>query len=225
MIRHIVVVGLANILLVACSAMAQTGGTSGDACPSASKNKSLSVPLKGQETHYWCWAASTQMTMNYINKKAKLDQCTIVQDQNPNLLSGPYPTNCCADHGACTMTSPPTTSAEFSPIYQRYKFTANINGLYQHLEWKDVKDQIYCKKKPFSYTIEEAGNQHMVVVRGYKTSNSGVRFVRINDPLGICPGLSCPGETRYITYEDYVGGLAYTHKHINDHYDITYVGQ
>ena len=165
----------------------------------------VDVPLRGQQTSMWCWAASGQMTMNFIHPASGIQQCDEANKRfgRTDCCNSPVP-NACINGGW--------------PEYQKYNFTADMTSD-TALSWAALKSQIYCKKKPFAFSWHwNGGGGHMMVVTGYVTI-ARANYVSINNPWP-----PTGGTQEIITYEAYVGGSAYDHTHWNDYYNITYKG-
>jgi hypothetical protein len=163
------------------------------------------VTTAGQQTGMWCWAASGQMTMNFINSSSNVTQC-----DEANKRFGR--TDCCNNPvpSACVQGG--------WPEYEKYSFTAKTTSD-APLSWDDLKEQIYCARKPFAFSWHwPGGGGHMMVAVGYITLN-GTNYVVVNDPLPVGAGSQWVN-----TYEYYVGSSALGHTHWNDYYDITYKG-
>src|SRR6185437_16097528 len=128
-------------------------------------------------------------------------------------------TNCC--------TNPlPETACDHGgwPQFDRHglSFRTTNNA---PLSWDEVKSQLGprdqanpCGFTPFAFTWHwPGGGGHMMVAIGYQTVN-GVNYVQVHDPLAVNVG-----NTRFITYENYVSGVndeGVTYTHWNDYYDI-----
>lgn len=156
------------------------------------------VALRPQETNMWCWAASGQMSMEFLGHN--VNQCTQANNRfgRADCCNSPTP-NACVQGGW--------------PEFGKYGFSFNTTSN-SPLSWAQLKDQIYCKKKPIAYSWHwNGGGGHMMVLIGYVTVD-GVDYVTINDPWA--PNV---GDQRILTYDAYVSGAGYTHW--NDYYDIT----
>ena len=160
---------------------------------------SLNVTLRPQETSLWCWAASGEMVMEFLGKS--VSQC-----DEANKRFG-Y-TNCC---------NSPTPSACVNggwPEFDKYGFTFKTTSN-AALNWSEVKNQIYCKSKPFAFTWHwPGGGGHMMVAFGYVTIGTA-KYVAVNDP-----GPPNIGDQYMITYDYYVSSTG-DHTHWNDYYDVT----
>jgi hypothetical protein len=84
------------------------------------------------------------------------------------------------------------------------------------LSWADLKDQVYCRKKPMSYAYgpKTGGVGHVVVVSGY-AEIAGVTWVALTDPWS-----PCIGANRFITYDEYSNSGTTNHWETN--YNIRY---
>jgi len=207
-----------RMLLNAVLALVTAIGLSGS-CTSADEDL-LSVPPNGQETDLWCWAASGQMTMNFIRPASNVQQC---DEATKRFASNTAPLNCCGNPmpNACVQGG--------WPEFDKYGFTNSPS--HQLLSWDSLKAQIHCKRKPFAFswrwsvggtTVGQSG--HMMVAIGFQTID-GVAHVVVNDPAwSDDPSSTGPGYTETISYDRYVGGGAFNHTHWDDFYDIAYVG-
>lgn len=168
-------------------------------CCSPEVARTLPAAVRPQETSMWCWAASGEMTMEYIGG-VSIQQC-----DEANKRFGR--TDCCNSPvpGACVNGG--------WPEFAKYGFSAN-NTSDAALSWSAVRTQIYCRKKPFAFTWHwNGGGGHMMVARGYMTVE-GTNYVYRNNPLPV--GI---GTADIITYNNYVSGAGHTHW--DDYYDIT----
>jgi hypothetical protein len=160
----------------------------------------LPTPITGQQTRMWCWAASGEMTMNF--QGAAVTQC---DEANQRFKK--------AD--CCNMPTPAHCVKGGWPEYPKYGFAAEVTSN-APLSWADVKDEIYCDKRPFAFSWRwVGGGGHMMVVTGYVQLN-GENHVVINDPL---PWATAEGGSQRISlYNAYVSGPGYTHW--KDYYNI-----
>ncbi len=160
--------------------------------------KTLSVTLRPQETGMWCWAASGEMCMDFLG--TDVNQC----DQANKRFSR---TDC------CNSPTPNECIQGGWPDFVYYGFTF-VRTTDAPLSWPQIREQIFCKKKPFAFTWHwTKGGGHMMVVRGYKTEG-GTNYVYVNNP-----GPPNVGTVSYKTYSEYVSGT--NHTHWDDFYDIT----
>jgi len=139
----------------------------------------------------WCWAASGEMCMDFLGHN-------VTQCEQANHRFG---------RSDCCNTSPrPSACIQGGwPDFDHYGFdfqrTSNAP-----LTWKQVRSEIYCKKRPIAFSWHWSGNGgHMMVLIGYVTID-GVDYVTINDPWP--PNV---GDQYVLTYDRYVSGAGYTH--------------
>jgi hypothetical protein len=170
----------------------------GGCCCTPAVIGSQPITLRPQQTAMWCWAASGEMIMDFLGTD-------VTQCDQANKRFGR--TDCCNSPvpGGCVQGGWP----EFAKYDFDFKNTTDAP-----LTWAQVRDQIYCDKKPFAVTWHwNGGGGHMMVAIGYVTID-GVNYVTINDPWA--PNV---GDQRTITYDAYVNGAGYTHW--DDYYDVT----
>ena len=98
----------------------------------------LPVTLNGQQTNMWCWAASGQMTMNYVHPASNVQQCDEANKEfgRTDCCNSPVP-------GPCVNGG--------WPEYTKYNFTADTTSD-AALSWSQIQSQIYCAKKPFAFS-------------------------------------------------------------------------
>jgi len=166
---------------------------------------SVPVPLSGQQTGMWCWAASGQMTMNFVHPASNVQQCDEANKEfgRSDCCNSPVP-NACVNGGW--------------PQYSSYNFSAASTSN-APLTWAQIQSQIYCAQKPFAFSWHwNSGGGHMMVATGYVTID-GTNYVSVNNPWPPTTGVQ-----EVDTYDEYVGGPSYDHTHWNDFYNITYTG-
>jgi Papain-like cysteine protease AvrRpt2 len=169
------------------------------------------VSLNGQQTGMWCWAASGQMTMNFIHAASNVQQCDEANKRfgRNDCCNSPTP-NACVNGGW--------------PEYDKYNFKADVTSD-APLSWDQLTNQIYCGKKPFAFSWHwNGGGGHMMVAMGYVTVN-GVQYVSVNNPWPPSSSTMSGGVQEVYTYDKYIGGQAQDHTHWNDYYNIAYTGQ
>ena len=172
----------------------------GACCTPSAVIGSQPIPITGQHTSMWCWAASGEMTMNFLGG-------SVVQCDEANRRFG--------RNDCCNSPTPNACVVGGWPEYQKYGYTADLTSN-APLSWDQVKDQIYCKRTPFAFSWHwSGGGGHMMVLTGY-TSAAGSNYVVINDPLPWAA--TGGGSQRASLYSAYVSGSGYTHW--NDYYNI-----
>lgn len=201
-------------LLFSCliSAFLATG------CCNPVPTSSLAVTLKPQETDEWCWAASGQMCMNFLASKLNVTQCDEANKEFGR-------SDCCN----CPTPNHSTCANPGWPQFDKYNFTSSTTANGMALTWDQVREQVYCKNKPFAFAWAwNGGGGHMMVAIGYVTNLGGTNYVVANNPwppqATTCSGAGGGGALDYDTYDKFVGGPNYDHTHMADIYDITYKG-
>jgi hypothetical protein len=162
------------------------------------------VTLRPQETNMWCWAASGQMVMEFLDHN--VNQCTQANNRfgRTDCCNSPVP-NACVNGGW----------PEFNKYNFDFKTTSDAP-----LTWNQVREQIFCKRKPYAFSWHWAGGGgHMMTVIGY-VSVSGTDYVTVNDPWPPPSSGVSGGDQRVVTYDAYVSGSGYTHW--DDYYDVTF---
>jgi Peptidase_C39 like family len=147
----------------------------------------LKIPTYAQQTGNWCWAASGQITMNYIRPGTVSSQCEAVSKVVSNLLDEEI--DCCKEPDRtkkCLITHD-------VPPYEEYNFDAEetskdlgLPAKDRSLSWDEIKRQIYCEKKPFAFSwrwaISRYASGHMMVAVGYKETD-GEHLVHFFNPF------------------------------------------
>jgi hypothetical protein len=182
---------------------------------------SLNVPLRGQETSNWCWAASGQMIMDYLGyhvaQSYDVAQCT----QANNEFGLTY----CCTIALCPTPAAPQYDAFGNcigcacpgwPEFDKYGFDFQVTNWWTPLSWDQLSNQINCLNKPVAFSWAwVGGGGHMMVARGLRILPDGTQWVQINDPWA-----PCNGDIRFITYSVY-DQLTNNYRHLRDYYDIT----
>ena len=151
---------------------------------------SQNVKATDQHQSNWCWAASGEMTMEFLG--ANIDQCDEANKQfgRTDCCNAPTPTAC--NNGGW-------------PEFGKYGYQADHTSD-APLSWDNVKYQISCHQTPFCNTWHwSGGGGHMMVISAYAVID-GANYVYLRDPLPVGVGSS-----RWITYAAYVSGSGYTH--------------
>jgi hypothetical protein len=126
----------------------------------------LPVTLHAQETELWCWAATGQMTMEFLGKP-------ISQAEQVNFVSGrhdcgeePHPRPCV--RGGSVVLSP------FG-----FSFDASSGPLSE----AELVRQIYTHRKPIPFAWQfPGGGGHASLVVGYARQKDGTLLVECLDP-------------------------------------------
>jgi hypothetical protein len=183
----------------ACANKPQGSAPAGNQQCQLPETKLLSTPLKAQETDQWCWAASGQMIMAFLNHDHS--QC----EQANNELGR---SDC------CQLMKPVGCVIGGWPEFGKYDFNSD-RTFNAGLVWDQLREQIACNSTPVAFSWHwNQGGGHMMVIRGY-TILDGVSTLYINNPWPPVPGA---GEEQIISYEEYIAGS--DHTHWDDFYNI-----
>ena len=160
----------------------------------------LPVALIPQKTNMWCWAASAEMIMKYLGKD--VSQC---EQANYRFNQ----TDC------CILPTPSKCIQGGWPNFSHWGFNSNTTTWGTALSFAQLEAQ-FVGNDPIGFSWGwTGGGGHMMVARGIKKS---AQMVYINDPWS--PNV---GDTRWISYSDYVSGS--NHVHWRDYYDISKVSK
>jgi hypothetical protein len=131
----------------------------------------LPVPLIGQHTNVWCWAASGQMVMKYFGQDVpQCGQATYQFGQAANVDCCHSPTPAACVHGGQVEIG-------------HYGFTYNQLGNTASLTATQVENQIKTRKRPWIMNPHGPGKfGHVTVAVGYVTLNKAVVLIAVNDP-------------------------------------------
>jgi hypothetical protein len=159
---------------------------------------SVNVALWPQETGMWCWAASGEMVMEFLQPGLNVRQC----DEANYYLS---------QSDCCNNPTPADCVKGGWEVFAKYGFAFTRRD-WNPLSWNDLKAQL-CGKRPVMFAWHwDGGGGHMMVVTGWSTSG-GENYVHINNPWP--PNV---GDTQVVTYNAWVDGDGYSHW--ADFYDI-----
>jgi hypothetical protein len=148
-----------------------------------------------------CWAATGQMIAESMGKV--VTQCEQVRWR----------------HGACScLTCPSAASAAVDdcnnggwPDFDRFDVHAE-RTVGRALPLDMLKDELACKHRPVAFSWHTGeGTGHIMVANGYVHD-----FIEILDPWG-----PCTGDSRAISYEEYVNGNNLDSSHWDDFYGLT----
>jgi len=185
------------------------------------QERTLSLRYAPQASTQWCWAASGEMTMEWLGDEPNR-ACQCRQAEQVLGVAG-----CCAAPGSCTPAAdaPARCDAPRWPAFVErpdsyaYEYRTTCDAL------PDRQDDIQCDAKPLdwlSLTAELCAGRpviaalhspgsprgHTVVVKGFSTH--GGRRVLVVDPKRLCPpDRDCEGELDegfWLTYDEYVSG-------------------
>ena len=196
-------------------------------CWSDIPNESLPVCLRGQQRQSWCWAASAQMIMTY------LDAGNADEYQQFKLANTGYLTECPSENCAPGLPSKCDENGLF-PEFQKLDHDFRALFVPRALSWVELKEEI-AAKRPVSFSwcwrapgitvpcrqddpLKDSG--HVMVAAGVGSIEQmvdgkphSVRAVRVLDPR-----CCCQGDIGYLTYEEYRQGPG--HLHWRDYYCI-----
>ena len=148
----------------------------------------------------WCWAAAGQMVMEY--HQVLVSECQQASDQ--------FRLNCCPNNDLCNQGG--------WPDFSKYGFTFNKTKD-KALGWDVVRDQIYCKRLPFTFAWHDGGSGgHIFVAIGYQTKDGG-NYVEMHDSQPYREPTGIGGDHAIIPYLVYSSGLPGT-SHWDDYYEI-----
>jgi hypothetical protein len=158
------------------------------------KYKILEMPLFGQETRVWCWAASGEMIMHYYGEEVPQH----VQANNRKRIKG-----------------------GIVPQFKVYGFN-HPKPKNDALSWQELVEQIQAHQPVgFTWAWKTPGS-HYMVARGYIILND-TRLVVVNDPLPMNPDKYKGGTVSIMTYDDYVQ-FSPRYSHWYTHYNIEKAG-
>jgi len=183
------------------------------------KCKILPVPLVGQQTNSWCWAACGEMIMTYLGNK--VTQYKQVEDKLKRTD---------IDCSECFKKSKKEKAPAYcyetgTPGFRKYGFDFSPTTFGKSLKWEELVAQIDSNKPVgFSWVWQKRKGSrahvgHYMVARGYIILND-MKLVVVNDPLPANPDKSRGGSLKILTYHDYVE-FGPRYKHWKDHYNIT----
>lgn len=169
-------------------------------------NRTLAVPLRGQLTNMWCWAASGQMTMNFVRPASNVQQADEANRRFGRADCGNSPTPAACVQGGW-------------PEYEKYNFSRTRTSN-TALTWVQVRQEVGCAGRPFAFSWHwPGGGGHMMVVIGYARLERFGNFVLVNDPWP-----PTGGSQTWMTYDRYVATAGH-HTHWDDFYQIRYTGR
>ena len=168
-------------------------------------SRTLGVPLRGQLTNMWCWAASGQMTMNFIHAASNVQQA---DEANRRF-------------GRTDCANSPTPAACIQggwPEYEKYSFS-RVRTTDTALTWAQVREEIGCAGRPFAFSWHwPGGGGHMMVAIGYRTLEGAGNWVLVNNPWP-----PTAGNQSWMLYDRYVETPG-DHTHWDDFHQIRYTG-
>jgi hypothetical protein len=192
----------------------------------------LRTPLASnkQNTGVWCWAASAQMVINYLQavngEESLVSQCTIV---NVALAVDPAADlNCCNAEDSYDPTMTELGNPAFTQIRARCQKRFNpLMALQANqydaqeaspLEWEGLTDQFCTKKTPYIFVVrfyDDDGSfagAHSSVVGGARVTPDGDRYVEVSD--------HSEDDFFLMKWEAFKAGVRGDFDHVRDYIDI-----
>jgi Peptidase_C39 like family len=182
------------------------------ACLTGKDFVELEINLFPQQADSWCWAASIQMCINYING-VEISQCQIVSDRFNLTSSGTFGTayNACAcpksDDGCtypligtpCNLFSRPLTPKNpcaehntIKSILEKYNLTTQIIEINSTTTLNDIQNNL-CAGNPIIAILKAPSTYHIVVIKGYQIIDSTSSYLLVNNPMNLKNIASCDG--------------------------------
>lgn len=167
---------------------------------------SLGVPSIAQKTQSWCWAASSEMVLDFARKP--VSQCKLAGDifyQNSQY--------CCQTPTPAGCVKGAWPKLEWYGVnYQK------ANGA---VSWEQIKTDINRNAPLLASFRLASGVGHMVTVVGYGTGAQGQRLVEIINPCDHANQYGCVAKRHYVDYDRvYVPGLPPYNMHWVDYYGL-----
>jgi hypothetical protein len=204
-------------------------------CPSVWSGETVVLPFRGyaQEAEEWCWAATGQAVMEFLDPKLKGDLCQCRQAELR--LAG---LRCCALVNSCTPQQPLSSACRDPgwPEFGRhgFDFRTTCDPLPEsqwdrcvgaQLTWEAIVGELASGRPVVrAYRPERQGSNaigHVVAVFGYRTTTEvgrGKRWVLIFDPKRICrkscegaDAPCCQGDGWWVDYDEYRAASSYSH--------------
>jgi Peptidase_C39 like family len=194
---------LGRNVLIGLVVMAAAPASGREAC----QERTLSLRYSPQASNNWCWAASGEMTMEWLGGEPNV-ACQCRQAEQVLGVAG-----CCAALGSCTPAAdaPSRCDAPRWPAFVErpdsyaYEYKTTCDAL------PERQDDAQCEAgRPVIAALHSPGSPrgHTVVVKGF--SSHGGRRVLVVDPKRLCPSdRDCEGEldeALWITYDEFVSG-------------------
>jgi hypothetical protein len=145
----------------------------------------LDVPLYGQQTDMWCWAACGEMIMSHLG--VNVSQCTQANNRFAR-------NDCCTDFQNCVIGG--------WPEFEKYGFF--YRGKSTPLTFVHLTAQM-TNNKPVGFAWAwTAGGAHYMMIRGVYQDIAGGQFLHINDPSPWNANKANGGTAKLITYDEYI---------------------
>jgi hypothetical protein len=187
------------------SALALTGGVV--VSSQADETRTLPVPLQAQKDENWCWAAATQMMINFAEPGNFQPQCGVVEklgkDEQGNKLTG----KCCGHSSVPAVCSVGGILRDGD--FAKFGLRARSTSAYTWLAWRDITDEIDA-----GFPLLDWAGGHMRVISGYRVSSAGVKRLWIQDPWPPEDESGTGGHGAYIQYKTYTNECYRTFYHV-----------
>jgi hypothetical protein len=158
------------------------------------------VELRAQETEVWCWAATGQMTMEFLGMN-------VPQSEQANLA---FRRNDC---GQRPVPSPCIRGGEI--VLKPYGFSYDVST--RPLSEETIVRQIHTLRKPIPFAWRfPGGGGHAALVVGYARQADGGLLVECLDPYpppGRDPRSWGGGQRIFMPYSRWVGDYDHTFGH------------
>ena len=140
----------------------------------------LAVPWQEQEHENWCWAACTQMVLQFHEKPVK--QCDVARKKFTDQ-------NTCNVENAILNCDEGCTETEVAHIYSKFKITPTPKPSF--VEFEVLENEINTHKRPVEVGLQWPGNgRHLVIVFAAFKNAQGDTLLGVNDPwLGRSPAV------------------------------------
>lgn len=177
------------------------------------------IKVVPQQSSLWCWAATAQLTKEFVVKGASYPQCKQVS-QIVNAITGSV--DCCKTPtpDECLKSGWPQYRAPFTATCL---MNSSFGGSFQQgcigspspiLTWGDIRKELSCNNRPiaFAWRNNDKLSGHVMAIIGYYDNT---KQLLIHDSAD-------GGSISLISYAQYVGGTQYPNTHWRDYYEIIY---
>ena len=169
----------------------------------------LAQPLASekQNTGVWCWAASAQMVINYLQSvngptPVRVSQCDIASIALKDAASPPPPLDCCMAEDSFVPEESPlnpdayrlkldkadqTCRVRFWPLEALRKNGYSADEASPPVIWQGLTEQLCAKGTPYIFVVrfyDDNGNfegAHSSVVGGGRVALNGDKYVEVSD--------------------------------------------
>lgn len=159
----------------------------------------LQVRQLPQKAERWCWAAATEMVLNFHGVTA-VDRAQCRQAQAR--ISGQGSPDCCAVplcQGAVNSTLPSICDSVNWPDFPAFGFDVECSS--GALSWEALFSEVSTGRRPVIATWRYAGNIfHAMVIGGARVAG-GIRVLSVINPAPTCIGGAPPRRISYQAYK------------------------